>query len=49
MELIDGLHFGKASWTTKRGKASGKSIGYMSLCDGIPLNCDEATEMALVG
>jgi hypothetical protein len=27
--FIDGLHLGKASWTSKQGKASGRSIGDM--------------------
>lgn len=46
IELIDGLHLGKASWTTKKGKASGRSIGDMSFCDGTPLNCDESIQIA---
>lgn len=44
--LIDGLHLSKASWTPKKGKASGRSIGDMSFCDGTPLNCDESKEIA---
>ena len=44
--LIDGLHLGKASWTPKKGKASGRSIGDMSFCDGTPLNCDESKAIA---
>lgn len=46
IELIDGLHLGKASWTPKKGKASGRSIGDMSFCDGTPLNCDESKAIA---
>ena len=45
IELIEGLHLGKASWTPKKGKACGRSIGDMSYCDGTPLNCDEAKQM----
>ena len=44
--FIDGLHLGKASWTPKKGKASGRSIGDMSFCDGAPLNCEEAKQIA---
>ena len=44
--FIDGLHLGKASWTPKKGKASGRSIGDMSFCDGTPLNCDESKLIA---
>ena len=44
--LIDGLHLGKASWTPKKGKACGRSIGDMSFCDGTPLNCDETKLVA---
>ena len=46
IELIDGLHLCKASWTPKKGKASGRSIGDMSFCDGSPLNCPEAKDVA---
>lgn len=46
IDLIEGLHLGKASWTPKKGKASGRSIGDMSFCDGTPLNCAEAKEEA---
>ena len=46
IDLIDGLHLGKASWTPKKGKASGRSIGDMSFCDGTPLNCDESKVIA---
>ena len=46
IDLIEGLHLGKASWTPKKGKASGRSIGDMSFCDGTPLNCDEIKVMA---
>ena len=46
IELIDGLHLGKASWTPKKGKASGRSIGDMSFRDGMPLNCEESKEIA---
>ena len=46
IDLIDGLHLGKASWTRKKGKPSGRSIGDMSFCDGTPLNCDESKEIA---
>ena len=48
IELIDGLHLGKASWTPKKGKASGRSIGDMSFCDGTPLNSDESKDIAEV-
>ena len=44
--LIDGLHLGKASWTPKKGKASGRCIGDMSFCDGTPLNCEESKQIA---
>ena len=44
--FIDGLHLRKASWTPKKGKASGRSIGDMSFCDGTPLNCDESKQIA---
>ena len=46
IDLIEGLHLGKASWIPKKGKASGRSIGDMSFCDGTPLNCAEAKEEA---
>lgn len=46
IDLIDGLHLCKASWTSKKGKASGRSIGDMSFCDGTPLNCDESKQIA---
>lgn len=46
IDLIEGLHLGKASWTPKKGKPSGRSIGDMSFCDGTPLNCDETKAMA---
>ena len=46
IELIDGLHLSKASWTPKKGKASGRSIGDMSFCDGTPLNGDESKLIA---
>ena len=45
IELIADLHLGKASWTPKKGRACGRSIGDMSYCDGTPLNCDEAKQM----
>lgn len=45
IELIEGLHLSKASWTPKKGKACSRSIGDMSYCDGTPLNCDEAKQM----
>ena len=44
--LIDGLHLGKASWTPKKGKASGRCIGDISFCDGTPLNCEESKQIA---
>jgi hypothetical protein len=44
--FIDGLHLGKASWTPKKGKASGRSIGDMSFCDGTPLNGEESKRIA---
>ena len=44
--FIEGLHLGKASWTPKKGKASGRCIGDMSFCDGTPLNCEESKQIA---
>ena len=46
IEFIEGLHLGKASWTPKKGKASGRCIGDMSFCDGTPLNCEESKQIA---
>jgi hypothetical protein len=40
---VPDLHFCKAHWCTKKGKASGRPLGDMSNIDGTKLNADAAT------
>ena len=40
------LHLGKAHWTKKKGKASGRPLGDLTYVDGTPINTPEMSEAA---
>ena len=46
LKCVPNLHLGKAHWTTKKGKPSGRPLGDLSGVDGTPLNTDETSDAA---
>ena len=40
------LHLGKAHWTKKKGKPSGRPLGDLTFVDGTPLNTPETSAAA---
>ena len=45
-KCVPNLHLGKAHWTVKKGKPSGRPLGDLSGADGTPLNTDAMTDKA---
>ena len=46
LQYVPRLHFCKAHWTPKKGKASGRPLGDLTYVDGTPLNTPETAKMA---
>ena len=45
-QFVPRLHFCKAHWTRKKGKASGRPLGDLTFVDGTPLNTPETADAA---
>jgi hypothetical protein len=45
-KCVPNLHLGKAHWTVKKGKPSGRPLGDLSGADGTPLNTDAMSDEA---
>ena len=45
-KCVPNLHLGKAHWTVKKGKPSGRPLGDLSGADGTPLNTDAMSDAA---